>query len=1584
MVKKIPGKILSLIMATVMLFSLVPMSASAAGSVTNYADFLAEFKQLEQYAAAFYDANPSKSEGELVLNFVRTGVERYLDGNWATLAGQEITEFTAFVEAQDALNGTSVMNLRDIVIDNFTLPNGNPADFGHMFGTMNISYINKSNTKTPDLSGWAGDLCDLLYYCARVGTVAGKTIDEKAAYILDKCFGVDADDAFGWDDFYGDMDGYYFVNEYIKGNGSFSELFEAYYTAELDDCDRAAYFLNNRFPGKTTKQEVRDAIYDAYRLNVGIQVLEADRGVSDYSDLRKAACYAFADYLFSKADGRLVGGDEDEGGEEDVTPDNGYYSVFSSTDSILAPGVTQQINYAMSADGKQMVYYIATVDVNRDDLTIMANYGNNDPSKGWTMQRVQDQVAAMVNNHSHIENFRPVVAINGDGFNTSTGKPGGLLVMEGVEWHPVDGDGFFAILKDGTAMIGTQAEYNTYKSEIQEAIGAFGATLVKDGKIAVNKNSQYYTSRASRTAIGTKADGSVVMMVLDGRQEPFSCGGSMEEIAQIMYEAGCVHAVNLDGGGSTTYMSKPEGSNDIKVVNRPSDGYARSVAATLVAVSTAKASDEFDRAIISSDYDYLTVGTSLELNAVGVNNIGSSAAIPAGAVWTVSDGSVGTVTQDGVFTASDVGEVEVSLVLDGASVGSKKLNVVVPDTLEFVESNLVAIYDQKTELKFNVLYDGNSVAFNENDVVYAMFSTDFETAYEEDVCVIDGFNYTVKENAGTRKMIIAAQLNSDDAELIWQYLTLYRNDEAVFDFDNATAGNRTLAWNREVLNATTKDGMNYSVEDPDKDIELGYTFALDMTAIEIPQQLADIVFMLPGSDNEEVSASAFNYLLMLAERVSVLTEVRITAQFDKDVEVDVSELKIINDYFEIKEATVDENNKLTLVCKWIDRTEPIPAATANPICILAGIKAKPAADADWSDDELIVINTGTVSFDIYLRASSLYSFANRVENQQKYGLYPYSSKETGWEGGEEKGAHFADSYAEFEDSFILNNAIRQGWHKLNGKDYYFVNHKEVTGIQYIPSKNDASKKLFYEFDENGVCLGTCTGVIEYNGDLYYAIAGEKNTGWISVNGENGEQLDYFFDTKTGKAVDGKQKIGDYNFTFKDHILVRGDLVTDSKGTRYRWGAAWVQGKWFEVDGKTYHTKKYQYYVTTGYANIVGKDLEYEYHLFDEKGVFQEDYTGLWHIGSDTYFLENGRRNNNAGLIYLDGYYYYIAANAKAVKNRTYWPTKTNGLLPVAAYQFDEQGRIVNPPVENPDTPDAPGGSESPSLLNGIIEKDGKYFYYENGVLKAGAGLKKFTDSEGKDFYIYVRSNGELATGLYWPTTSNGLLPVTSYDFGTDGKYYPPVEDDEPDTPDIPDEPEKPEEPEKPTPELKNGIYYENGKYRYYKDGKVDWSAGVVKLLDETGREFYIYVRSSTGTLATGVYWPSNTNGLLSPGSYDFGTDGRYYAPIVNPEPEQPEEPETPDTPDTPEEPEKPEVKNGIYYENGQYRYYKDGVNDWAAGLVKLTDENGKDFYIYVRSSTGTLATGVYWPSITNGLLPTKGYDFGTNGRYYPA
>ncbi len=265
------------------------------------------------------------------------------------------------------------------------------------------------------------------------------------------------------------------------------------------------------------------------------------------------------------------------------------YTVFSTETVELAPGITQDIKYATNSDGNQIVYYIATADITRDDVNVYANYKDNDPSKGWGMQSVLDQSNAAQakygdpESEQYIPNYNVIVSTNGDGFSMMNGEPNGLLVMGGVEYHAPNANGFFGILKDGTPVIGTTEEYNTiYKGNVQEGIAGFGSRLVKDGNICVSGSD----SKTPRTAVGITAAGKVVLMVLDARESSWSVGAGMAEIAQIMYEVGCVDAINLDGGGSSTFVAKQPGEDALSVVNKPSDGFARSVASSLMVVST--------------------------------------------------------------------------------------------------------------------------------------------------------------------------------------------------------------------------------------------------------------------------------------------------------------------------------------------------------------------------------------------------------------------------------------------------------------------------------------------------------------------------------------------------------------------------------------------------------------------------------------------------------------------------------------------------------------------------------------------------------------------------------------------------------------------------------------------------------------------------------------------------------------------------------------------------------------------------------------------------------------------------------------
>ena len=1538
MFRKVSVRLLSFLLAAVMVVGMFPFGAFAEGYVDTYQKFMSALRVLEDYADEYAAQHPqyASKSALLVINFIRTGVDRYNDGNWKTLAGEEITDFTDYVEKQDFANCTNAMDLRNIEIDEFVLPNGNQVDFGHMFGTLNIAYV--ASEASADLGGWAGDICDLLLYSHNFGKVPAGTIDEMADYIRENCFGIDAEKAFGMDDFYGDMDAFY-LNQMVKKTGKLSTVMAAYFTANLTNADRAAYFLNNRFKGLESKEDVRAAVLGTYTANTGLSVLEADRGLSGLKDLRTACCYAFADYLYDLAGDRLEGGSD----EEEEEKDNPYYSVFSSSQSVLAPGISQTINYAMTADNKQMAYYVATVDVTRDDVTIMAGYKDADPSKGWGMQRVTDQVAALAAKHSnpadkenYIENFRPIVATNGAGFNMSTGEPGGLLVMDGREWHPVDGNGFFAILKDGTAMIGTTADYAVYKEQIKEAIAGFGATLVLDGKIVAKNDG----GRASRTAIGIKADGSVVMMVLDGRQEPFSCGGTMAEIAQIMLDAGCVHAINLDGGGSTTFASKPEGSDQVVVVNRPSDGYQRSVSTSLIAVSTAKSSDEFDRAIVTSDYDYLTINTQMQLTATGVNNIGGAAVLPQGATWAVSDESIGTVDANGVFTALANGEVEVQLIADGVVVGSKMLYVVVPDGIAFEQDNIRVIFGVPTKIPVEIYFNGNPVAFNEQDVLLALtdaFAGDF-----------DGLYFTASEKAGIRNVMVAAILmteNPEDMQYAMANITAFKADEAYFDFDNATAGNRTLAWLREVNNATQKDEMLYQIIEPDKNMGIAYTFALDMTSIEIPPQLADLTYMLPGAD---AGSTAWDFLLQLAERVSVLTEVQITVQLDKNLDVDISGMKISNELFELRRVTLDENNQLTIVCGWIDRTQSVDPATVNSTCVLSGLKAVPKAGATWgADNRLIVKNTGTVSYKIFLRASSLYSFANIPENQAKYGLQPYSGdQERFYYQGEplmygekaEAGAYMTNTYVDFEDTIVLDASLLQGW-QVEGEDtFYYVDHAPVNDcIMELPGQKDPENKYFYQFDANGICVGKVTGLVELNGGLYYIINGVAQTGWHSIMDANGNVNYYFFNTWSRRAINGKQNIGGYDYLFENYILVRGDLVVNATGMRYMWAGSWVTQQWLEIDGKIAYACSSAYF-QTGLVYRYSPEGDWTYYAFDEEGWWMQDYTGIYEWNGGTYLIRDGIVIPYPGLFELNGDYYYISSNNVLVKNCYYWVSKTDGSFPEGRYQFDAEGKLVLPeekPVE-PGTPVEPGRPAEPEKpdvnKNGIFAEDGSLYYYVNGV-RNYAGLI-YIDG----YYYYARTNGEIVNGrTYWISKTNGLLPENQYTFDAQGRMT-----------NSSDAEQKPDEGETV---VKSGIVAENGKLYYYENNARTY-AGLIYLDGH-----YYYVRTSGELAVSCNYWITKTNGLLIEKSYNFDEQGRI-TNVPGAEPEQPGQP----------------VKNGIVAENGSLYYYVDNVLTYA-GLVYIDG-----YYYYVRTS-GELIYGCdYWISKTNGLMIEKSYTFDEQGR----
>ncbi len=111
-------------------------------------------------------------------------------------------------------------------------------------------------------------------------------------------------------------------------------------------------------------------------------------------------------------------------------------------------------------------------------------------------------------------------------------------------------------------IIGKYTKSEVEKLNLRDAV-EFTPALIINGESAQIKGNGGW-GVAPRTAIGQKKDGTVVFVVVDGRQPGYSMGVDMKQLQDIMIEEGCYNAANLDGGSSTVLSYHDE------IINQPS------------------------------------------------------------------------------------------------------------------------------------------------------------------------------------------------------------------------------------------------------------------------------------------------------------------------------------------------------------------------------------------------------------------------------------------------------------------------------------------------------------------------------------------------------------------------------------------------------------------------------------------------------------------------------------------------------------------------------------------------------------------------------------------------------------------------------------------------------------------------------------------------------------------------------------------------------------------------------------------------------------------------------------------------------
>lgn len=168
-----------------------------------------------------------------------------------------------------------------------------------------------------------------------------------------------------------------------------------------------------------------------------------------------------------------------------------------------------------------------------------------------------------------VKSYDAVAGINAGGFKDDAYGTGGLIsgvVIQDGKLMSTENSGTFRTvgLDDQNRMVVSNSmTYARMKQLNLKNAVTFGPVIVINGMPTIRSGDGGWGIQP-RTAIGQRKDGTILMLVIDGRQKG-SIGATLKTVQDIFLEYGAYNAFNLDGGNSTTMVY-----ND-KLVNKPCD-----------------------------------------------------------------------------------------------------------------------------------------------------------------------------------------------------------------------------------------------------------------------------------------------------------------------------------------------------------------------------------------------------------------------------------------------------------------------------------------------------------------------------------------------------------------------------------------------------------------------------------------------------------------------------------------------------------------------------------------------------------------------------------------------------------------------------------------------------------------------------------------------------------------------------------------------------------------------------------------------------------------------------------------------------
>lgn len=185
-------------------------------------------------------------------------------------------------------------------------------------------------------------------------------------------------------------------------------------------------------------------------------------------------------------------------------------------------------------------------------------------------------------------NNNAIAAVNGGAFtdeadsaqwSANGGIPSGVIISEGkVVYDDTAGKpkGTIAMTGKGQLVVGTFTTNELLKKDVTEAVSFETSILVYNGKPTTIVGDGGLGS-SPRTLIGQRADGSIVLVVLDSKVQGSRVAATIKEAQEVMLKLDCVTAATLDGGKSATMYYNDE------VINTPSYAYGeRSIPTAII------------------------------------------------------------------------------------------------------------------------------------------------------------------------------------------------------------------------------------------------------------------------------------------------------------------------------------------------------------------------------------------------------------------------------------------------------------------------------------------------------------------------------------------------------------------------------------------------------------------------------------------------------------------------------------------------------------------------------------------------------------------------------------------------------------------------------------------------------------------------------------------------------------------------------------------------------------------------------------------------------------------------------------------